>query len=398
MILNPEQEKTLFLWMSHLRGLYNLALEQRIMNYKQFRKSHSWQDQANELPELKEYATWLKDVPSQCLQQKLQDLHKAYDKFFSGGGFPRFKKRGEGMSMRFPDPKQFQVSVIKGKRKGFLKLPKIGLVKFANSQNIFGKIKNCTISRNSSGEFFVSIQSEYEQEIATHTGPIVGIDRGVQNFGMTSEAQVLELPIARIKTLEVKLAKEQKKLSRKSKGSKNFIKQKLRVARVHQKIVNIRTNQIHQLSNEIVNNHGVIVLEDLKIKNMTKSSKGSIAEPGKKVAQKSGLNRAILRNGWGEFARQLEYKSAWSGGCVLKVRPHFTSQTCPKCKHVHSKNRNKEVFRCMECGFENHADIVGAMNILERGHRLLVCGEGADRAFGNAKGRRSSVKQKPKAA
>ena len=123
LILDDSQARTLFLWMSHLRGLYNLALEQRILLYNQNRKSLSWQDQANELPELKEVATWLKDVPSQCLQQKLQDLDKAYDKFFSGGGFPRFKKRGESVSMRFPDPKQFSVDVVRGKRKAFLKLP-----------------------------------------------------------------------------------------------------------------------------------------------------------------------------------------------------------------------------------------------------------------------------------
>ena len=215
---------------------------------------------------------------------------------------------------------------------------------------------------------------------------------------MTSEGEVLELPIEKIKQLETKLASEQRKLAKKAKGSRNFRKQKIRVAKVHQKIVNARKDKMHKLSNEIAKNHGVIVLEDLKIKNMTASAKGTIAKPGRRVAQKSGLNRAILRNGWGEFARQLEYKAMWNGGLVVKVKPHYTSQTCPRCGHIHGDNRNKEAFRCLSCGYENHADIVGAINILERGHRLLVCGEASVGPAAKPPGRRASVKQKPRVA
>ena len=395
LILDDSQARTLFLWMSHLRGLYNLALEQRILLYHQNRKSLSWQDQANELPELKEVATWLKDVPSQCLQQKLQDLDKAYDKFFSGGGFPRFKKRGASMSMRFPDPKQFSVDLVRGKRKAFLKLPKIGLLKFVNSQEIIGAIKNATISMSPAGDFFVSIQTEYELTVVANSGPGIGIDRGVTNFAVTSECKVFGLPTERIKFLEGQLKQAQKLLSKKVKGSKNFQKQKLKVAKAHQNIVNLRKDSMHKISNDIANNHGLVVLEDLRTKNMTRSASGTREEPGRQVAQKSGLNRAILRNGWGEFGRQLEYKTAWNGGKVIKVAAHFTSQTCFKCHHVHKDNRNGESFVCRSCGQKDHADVNAAKNILAFGQRVLVCGETLSRGDGKTASRRRSMKQKP---
>jgi putative transposase len=111
---------------------------------------------------------------------------------------------------------------------------------------------------------------------------------------------------------------------------------------------------------------------------MSRSSKGTVEQPGKKVHQKSGLNRAILDQGWGEFRRQLDYKMAWKVGMLLVVPPHHTSQTCPCCGHVSKDNRQTQAqFRCVGCGYENHADVVGAINVLARGHRVLACGEPA---------------------
>ena len=120
-----------------------------------------------------------------------------------------------------------------------------------------------------------------------------------------------------------------------------------------------------------------VVVEDLQVRNMSQSAAGTAENPGKHVAQKSGLNKAILDQGWGEFRRQLGYKMTWNGGMLFAVPPHHTSQTCPCCGHVSANNRQTQArFACVECGYENHADVVGAVNILERGHRLLACGDG----------------------
>ena len=119
-------------------------------------------------------------------------------------------------------------------------------------------------------------------------------------------------------------------------------------------------------------------MEDLQVRNMSRSSKGNSERPGKQVAQKSGLNRSILDQGWGEFRRQLAYKVAWRGGMLLAVPPHHTSQACPCCDHVSKDNRQTQAkFPCVDCGYENHADVVGAINVLARGHRVLACGESA---------------------
>ncbi len=121
-----------------------------------------------------------------------------------------------------------------------------------------------------------------------------------------------------------------------------------------------------------------VVVEDLQVRNMSQSAAGTAENPGKQVAQKSGLNKAILDQGWGEFRRQLDYKMAWKGGMLFAVPPHHTSQTCPCCGHVSKDNRQTQArFACVECGYENHADHVGAVNILERGHRLSACGDAA---------------------
>lgn len=392
----PEQSVVLRAWMSHLRGLYNLALEHRELNYRQFRKSMNYYDQANQLPDLKEAFPWLAEVPSQCLQQKLKDLDSAYQRFFkSGSGFPKFKKRGEGMSMRFPDPKGFVVSFRKGKRTCFVKLPKIGLVKFVSSREIQGRICNATVSMNPSGELYISFQTEQEIEVRLNPMSAIGIDRGVRTMGMTSEGECLELPIDRIKKLESKLAKEQRLLARKTLRSKNYEKQKLRVAKAYARITNLRKDRLHKITSSIAKSHGIVVLEDLKIKNMTASASGTIAKPGRKVAQKRGLNRAILQQGWSEFERQLSYKLAWSGGELRKVPAHFTSQACSCCGHVSSKNRNKERFKCVSCGHVDHADVNAAKNILALGQSVTVCGGASAGVLAKTKTRRASKKQKP---
>ena len=152
-----------------------------------------------------------------------------------------------------------------------------------------------------------------------------------------------------LKVLSDKLAREQRKLKSKEKFSNNWKKQQERIQKVHGKVAYVRQDFLHQTSNAISKNHAMIVMEDLKIRNMSKSASGTIEEPGRKVAQKSGLNRSILDQGWGEFRRQLEYKQGWRGGMVVYVDPKHTSQTCPICGHQAKENRlTQEEFRCLE--------------------------------------------------
>jgi putative transposase len=171
--------------------------------------------------------------------------------------------------------------------------------------------------------------------------------------------------------------REQRKLSRKVKFSNNWRKQKERIARLHLRIADARNDYLHKVSTEISKNHAMVVLEDLRVRNMSASAKGAVDEPGRNVRQKAGLNKAILDQGWHAFRRMLAYKLAWAGGALELMPPHHTSQTCPECGHVSKDNRQSQaVFRCEACGFEDHADHVAAINILRRaGHARIACGD-----------------------
>ena len=195
-------------------------------------------------------------------------------------------------------------------------------------------------------------------------------------------------PLNSFKTHQQRLARYQRRMSRKVKFSNNWKKAKAKVQKLHTAIANARKDFLHKTSTTLSQNHALVCIEDLQVKNMSRSSKGNREQHGKQVRQKSGLNRAILDQGWGEFTRQLEYKMVWKGGILLAVPPQHTSQTCPACGHVSKENRQTQAkFLCIDCSYENHADVVGAINVLERGYRLLARGESvqSDR----------SVKQEP---
>lgn len=173
-----------------------------------------------------------------------------------------------------------------------------------------------------------------------------------------------------------KLAKEQRRLKRMVKFSKNWIKQQQRIARLHKTVADSRRDLLQKASNRLCQNHAVLYREDLKIKNMTASSSGTVEEPGRNVKQKSGLNRAILDQGWGMFFSLLNAKMTELGGLVFAVPPQNTSRTCPVCGCVSKENRRTQAkFRCTSCGYEDNADAVAAINILGRGQRLRACGE-----------------------
>ena len=190
---------------------------------------------------------------------------------------------------------------------------------------------------------------------------------------MMSNGEVIE-QLQPLKKSLAKLAKLQRRMARKQKFSNNWKRAKAKVTKLHSKIANTRKDFLHKSSNDISKNHAIVFVEDLQVKNMSASSKGTKAKPGKRVAQKSGLNRAILDASPFELRRQLEYKTQWNGGLLVPVPPQNTSRKCPACRDTSAENRKTQAkFVCVECGFSAHADWVGATNIREAGLALLAC-------------------------
>lgn len=286
---------------------------------------------------------------------------------------PRFKKRGQHDSFRYPEPKQFTVDNANGR----VKLPKLGWIRFRKSRDVEGKPKQITVSRRGN-RWYVSIQVELEIPDPVHpSGTMMGIDMGVKRFATLSDGTYFK-PLNSFRKLEKKLAREQRKLSRKVRFSSNWRKQKERISQLHIKIADARNDYLHKASTAIAKSHGMVVLEDLRVSNMSASASGSVEEPGKNVRAKSGLNKAILDQGWFEFRRQLEYKQKWRGGKVVTIPPHNTSRTCPICGHISAENRKTQArFSCEKCHHTANADHVAAINILAAGQAVAACGESA---------------------
>lgn len=313
--------------------------------------------------------TWLREVHSQVLQQALKDLDRAYRNFFeSRADFPRFKKKGADDAFRYPQ------GVKLDQPNGRIYLPKLGWMRYRASRFVEGEIGQVTVSLKA-GKWFVSIQTEREVEAPTHPSTtLVGIDVGVARFATLSDGTVIK-PVHAFRNAEAALAKGQRAMARKERFSRNWKKAKAKVQRIQARIARIRSDFLHKASTTISKNHAVVVIEDLKIGNMTASAAGTVDQPGVNVRQKSGLDKAILDQGWGEFGRQLAYKQGWRGGWLLKVPAANTSRRCPECDHVDVANRaSQAVFRCVACGHEANADDVAAINIARAGHARLACG------------------------
>ena len=314
---------------------------------------------------------WLSDAPRHALMMATQACDLAFRNFFAKRtSFPRFKRKGEGDGFQFPDKNQIAVDGSNGR----IKVPKLGWLRYRNSRMVLGEVRSATVSLRA-GKWYVSILTLREVEQPIPHGPAVGIDVGVVRFATLSDGSYIS-PLASFKKHEQRLAKYQRRMARKVKGSSNWKKAQARIQRIHARIANARADFLHKASNTISKSHAMIAIEDLQVRNMSKSAKGTADAPGRNVRAKSGLNNAILDQGWGEFRRQLEYKTAWRGGFFVATPAHNTSRTCPCCSHVSVENRKTQaLFVCVQCGYKNNADHVGAINILERGQRLLACGE-----------------------
>ena len=364
---NGQQTRQMSRFAGSCRFVFNKALALQKEWYQTDPKAKfSYVKLANLLPSWKQEFAWLRESPSQALQHTLKDLERAYQNFFAKrAAFPKFKKKGVSDSFRYPQG----VKLDQANNRIFL--PKLGWMRYRNSREVLGKIKNVTVSFTA-GRWFVSIQTEREVEVPTPTGGMVGIDMGIARFATLSDGSFVE-PINSFKRHQDALRKAQQSLSRKVKFSRNWLKAKKKVQKLHHRIANIRRHFLHQTSSYISKNHAIVCIEDLQVKNMSKSAAGTTEQQGKNVRAKSGLNKSILDQGWGEFRRQLDYKLAWNGGYLIAVPPQNTSRTCPSCDHVSAENRQTQAkFACVQCGYENHADVVGAINVLKRGQAILA--------------------------
>ncbi|HJE06274.1 MAG TPA: RNA-guided endonuclease TnpB family protein, partial [Escherichia coli] len=366
-----QQEREMRRFAGACRFVFNRALALQNENHEAGNKYIPYGKMASWLVEWKNATEtqWLKDSPSQPLQQSLKDLERAYKNFFrKRAAFPRFKKRGQNDVFRYPQ------GVKLDQENSRIFLPKLGWMRYRNSRQVTGVVKNVTVSQ-SCGKWYISIQTESEVSTPVHpSASMVGLDAGVAKLATLSDGTVFE-PVNSFQKNQKTLARLQRQLSRRVKFSNNWQKQKRKIQRLHSRIANIRRDYLHKVTTTVSKNHAMIVIEDLKVSNMSKSAAGTVSQPGRNVRAKSGLNRSILDQGWYEMRRQLEYKQLWSGGQVLAVPPAYTSQRCACCGHTAKENRlSQSKFRCQVCGYTANADVNGARNILAAGHAVLACG------------------------
>lgn len=352
------------------RLVYNLGLEQRRDWWRHYRNntgfSISFASQCRELTELRAEYDWIAAVSIIPQQQALRDLEKAYQNFFAGrADFPTPRKRGVNDSFRFVGPTCTWRKL--NAKWGAVRLPKIGDVKFRLTRDIPGTIKNVIVTGDALG-WHVVFSTEIEHNVPENFGPAVGIDRGVVHTVALSDGRFMDMPKERLRLLDQRARKHQKKLSRCKRGSNRRTAARKLLARTKAKTARLRLHWNHERTTEIAATHGVVVLESLKTKNMTASAKGTVAEPGRNVRQKAGLNRAILENNWYQFETLVSYKVAERGGEVRKVNPAYTSQCCAECGTIDKASRESQAtFKCGHCGHSAHADINAAINILKAG-------------------------------
>lgn len=342
------------------RGLYNMALDQRIWAYRTQNKSIGYLEQQNQLPEMKAEFTEYFGVHTHVLQNTLRRLDRAYSRFFSGSGFPRFKNRDRFRTLQFNNT-GFK---ILGKK---LRIAKVGDIRIKLSRPVEGTIKTLSITRNSANQWHVCFSCVVETPPVPQR-PVtaeVGLDLGLEKFGTLSDGSMIPNP-RHLRGNVKALVERQRKLARKQKGSKNRGKAKILAAKAYGKVSNQRRDFHFKLSNQLVADYDRIVHEKLNIQAMSRSEVGTVSEPNPESTRKSGLNKSILDAGWGQFLDILRFKAENAGVEVVSVNPSFTSQTCSDCGLIAKKDLSVRVHSC-ECGLEIDRDLNAAINILRLG-------------------------------
>lgn len=343
--LNKTQEKLVDSYINTCRYVFNVALEGRILAYQMRGKSVSRFDQYKELTEAKKEFPFIAEVYSDTLQETLDRVDKAYKNFFNGSGFPKFAKKGEYNSFTFK--RCFEIY------SEYIKLPKIGKVRYFNSRPIEGLPKIATIIKEPNG-YFISIVCEIDvPEITIDNSNPISIDVGIAKFAALSNNSFIESPLFLEPNLR-KLKLLQRKLSRQQKGSNSRNKTKQQISKLYRKITNSRLDFLHKESTKIVNEFSACYVEDLKLQKMTAAS--------------SGLNRQMRDSGFGIFKELLKYKFKERGKHLGLVNPAYTSQTCSECFSVDKKSRlSQSEFVCTSCGHIEHADLNASKIILRKG-------------------------------
>ncbi len=361
-----------------VRLVYNLALEQRRTWWRHYRRETgralNGDTQCLELTKLRAVYDWVAAVSLTCQQQALRDLDGAFAKFFKGlTSFPTPRKKGVHDAFRFQG-RECRICRL-NRSWGAVTIPKIGAVRFRWTRGIQGKIKNVTVSRDDLG-WHVSFACAVEIDdipIPVTPGAAIGIDRGVTHTFAFSDSAFGEngfsdLPMERLRLLERRARKHGRALARCKRGSRRRDIAKRRLARTMATAARIRHHWLHCQTTALARHYSLIVIEDLKVRNMTASAAGTIKEPGRNVRQKAGLNRVILEQGWRQGETLFAYKLQARGGELIKVNAAYTSQACSRCGSISKSHRKSQaVFECSDCGVSINADTNAAINILKAG-------------------------------
>ena len=338
------------------RFAYNHFLAERVRSYKEEGISLTYNKTAKMLTVLKRDKDhlWLNEVDSMALQEALRNLDRAYQNFFKGkAGFPKFHSKHREQKYRTRNQDN-GIRIIGNT----IKIPKVGYIRFKGLKPFDGHILNATISKSASGKFYISLCVETEDVRLSNSGGMVGLDVGIKEFYTDSNGNTVANPKTYHKH-EKKLIREQRRLSRKQKGSNNRNKQRIRLAVQHEKIANIRSDFLHKQTHILASENQVVCIEDLNVKGMLRNHR---------------LAKAISDVSWSEFFRQLEYKTAERGGIVVKVPTFYpSSQICSACGYQNPLIKNLAVrdWVCPECGAHHDRDGNAATNILSKGLEIL---------------------------
>jgi putative transposase len=366
---SPAQERVLREHCAHARYVWNLAVEQQSWWRPGRKSAPGFVAQAAQLTEARAVSAWLRDGSQMVQQQALRDFAQAMANYFaSTHGKPTWRKVSRDEGFRIVAVRPGQVRRL-SRKTGEVWVPKAGWVRFRWSRAV-PAARSYRITRDRAGRWHIAFAAIPEPITGPDTGVVVGIDRGVTVSAALSTGELLHCPGLH-PAERARLARLQRRLARARRGSNRRQRVRAAIARLKAREGDRRKDWAEKLSTDLARRFDVIRVEDLKIRNMTRSARGTLGQPGRNVRQKAGLNREIMASGWASLVRRLEDKAA---GRVEKIKPHFTSQRCSACGHVDPKSRESQArFRCTACNFACNADVNAAINIAA-GHAVTARG------------------------